>query len=275
MPSILQLQRLATCGPYDPHAYLALCRALVEEGEREYADSMFRRWQQADPGNSAIAYHRCALLQEDTLARAPEGYVVDEFDAFADSFDSVLAELDYTVPEHFARLLSERLARDAPRHVIDLGCGTGLCGVVARPYGATLCGVDLSPRMLDHARGRHLYDELIESDIVSYLERTTRRFDLLLAGDSLVYIGDLQPAFVAARRASVEDALLLVSLELGDDDLGFSVSPSGRFQHGWAYVETVLRDAGFAPEHLETTVLRREYGMPVEGLLVLARSIES
>lgn len=273
MPSILQLQRLATCGPYDPHAYLVLCRALVAQGKLEYADSIFRRWQQADPDNSAIAYHRCMLLQEDTLVRAPEEYVVDEFDAFADSFDSVLAELDYCVPDHFSRLLSERLSPDATRHVIDLGCGTGLCGIVARPYAAKLCGVDLSPRMLDHARDRQLYDELVESDVVAYLSRSARRFDLLLAGDSLVYVGDLQPVLAGASRSLIEGALLLMSLELGDDDDDFSVSPSGRFQHGYTYVDAALRDAGFAPEHLETTVLRREYGMPVQGLLAVARSM--
>jgi predicted TPR repeat methyltransferase len=271
MPSIVQLQWLATCGPYDPRAYLNLCRALVAQGKREYAESIFRRWQHIDPDNPAVAYHRSALLQTDTVARAPEDYVVEEFDEFADSFDYVLTELGYRVPEQFARLLAERFDRDATRSVIDLGCGTGLCGIVARPYAATLCGVDLSPRMLDFARSRRTYDELVESDIVAYLESSARRFDLLLAGDSLVYLGDLVPVFDAASRALLPGARLILSLELGDDDLGFSVSPTGRFQHGEAYVATKLREAGFAPEHLETAVLRHECQMPVQGLLVVAR----
>jgi predicted TPR repeat methyltransferase len=155
--------------------------------------------------------------------------------------------------------------------VIDLGCGTGLCGIIARPYAATLCGVDLSARMLDQARCRRVYDELTESDILAYLQQTTRRFDVLLAGDSLVYVGDLRPVFDGARRALLQDALLILSFELGDDDAGFSVSSTGRFQHGAEYVATALRESGFALEHLETAVVRQESGMPVEGLLVVAQ----
>lgn len=275
MPSIVQLQWIATCGPYDPRAYLNLCRALVAQGKREYAEGIFRRWERADPGNPAIAYHRCALLQQDTIVRAPEDYVIDEFDEFADSFDYVLAELGYRVPEQFGRLLAERLDRDATRTVIDLGCGTGLCGVVARPYASTLCGVDLSPRMLGQARQRRIYDELAESDIVAYLDRTEHQFDVLLAGDSLVYIGDLQPVFEAAHRALLPGALLILSLELGDDDSAFAVTPTGRFQHSSAYVEAALNESRFALERLETAVLRHESGMPVQGLLVVARLPEA
>jgi len=271
MPSIVQLQWIATCGPYDPRAYLNLCRALVAQGKREYAEGIFRRWERADPGNPAIAYHRAALLKENTIARAPQDYVIDEFDEFADSFDYVLAELGYRVPEQFDRLLAERIDRDGTRAVIDLGCGTGLCGVVARPYAATVCGVDLSARMLDQARQRRIYDELVESDIVAYLDQSPRRFDVLLAGDSLVYIGDLRPVFEGARRALLPGALMLLSLELGDDDSGFSVTPAGRFQHSEAYVDATLRASGFAVEQLEAAVLRYECQMPVQGLLVVAR----
>lgn len=273
MPTILRLQRAATCGPYDPHAYLALCAALVAEGKLEYAESIFRRWEHEDPGNAVIAYYHSAMLRKNTVTRAPDAYLIDEFDAFADSFDGVLANLGYRVPERFAQLLAERLDRDATRHVIDLGCGTGLCGVVARPYAKTLCGVDLSPRMLERARDRQVYDELVESDIVTYLNGCGPRFDLLLAGDSLEYVGDLQPVFAAAHVALLAGASLLLSFELGDDDGGFELPASGRFQHGQTYVEATLRDAGFAQDHLETTVLRHEHGMPVLGLLVVARSV--
>jgi len=34
------------------------------------------------------------------------------------------------------------------KHVLDAGCGTGLCGPILRPYAAGLVGVDLSEGML-------------------------------------------------------------------------------------------------------------------------------
>ena len=36
--------------------------------------------------------------------------------------------------------------------VLDIGCGTGLCGPLLRPIAVSLCGVDLSAGMIEKAR---------------------------------------------------------------------------------------------------------------------------
>ena len=42
--------------------------------------------------------------------------------------------------------------------MLDLGCGTGLAGVAFRPHVDWLVGVDLSPKMIEEARRKALYD---------------------------------------------------------------------------------------------------------------------
>jgi predicted TPR repeat methyltransferase len=46
--------------------------------------------------------------------------------------------------------------------------------------------------MLARATSRNVYDRLIESEIHDFLESTDDKFDLILAADMLLYIGDLQ-----------------------------------------------------------------------------------
>ena len=67
------------------------------------------------------------------------------------------------------------------KSVLDLGCGTGLCGVQFRDWARTLTGVDLSPNMLAKARERGLYDELLQGDAVVAMRERPGRFDLVVA----------------------------------------------------------------------------------------------
>ncbi|MFX8227089.1 methyltransferase domain-containing protein, partial [Acinetobacter baumannii] len=69
--------------------------------------------------------------------------------------------------------------------ILDLGCGTGLAGVTFMALAAHLAGVDLSPRMVEKARQRGLYDELGVGDVVEAMRRTPGGWDLLVAADVL------------------------------------------------------------------------------------------
>jgi malonyl-ACP O-methyltransferase BioC len=72
-----------------------------------------------------------------------------------------------------AQHLADRLPTDvAPRHILDLGCGTGLLTrhLVTRFPDATLTVVDLAPAMLESCRARCLRarDRTVASDAESY-----------------------------------------------------------------------------------------------------------
>src|SRR5205823_1798095 len=118
----------------------------------------------------------------------PPSTMVALFDGYAEKFDEHLTgQLRYRCPE----LLHEAVARLNPGaglNVLDLGCGTGLCGPLFRPLAATLTGVDLSPGMIDKARRRGVYDRLDLEDLVTALRRAPGAVDLLLAADVLVYV---------------------------------------------------------------------------------------
>lgn len=143
------------------------------------------------PDDAMQRYLLAALLGE-RLERAPDDYLIAYFDKFAETFESKLVGvLGYRVPEDLHALLT-KTGRDFT-NMLDLGCGTGLASPLLRQIGTRLTGIDLSPRMLEKAAERQLYDRLIESEVGAFLAETNETFDLVIAADLLVYFGDLAP----------------------------------------------------------------------------------
>ncbi|MCA3445460.1 MAG: class I SAM-dependent methyltransferase [Rhodobacter sp.] len=84
---------------------------------------------------------------------------------WAASYDAGFAAgMDYRLPAHVAAAF---LAGGGTGPVLDVGAGTGLVGAALRALGFTgqIDGVDLSPQMLDQAREKQVYRDLIEADI--------------------------------------------------------------------------------------------------------------
>lgn len=103
--------------------------------------------------------------------RASDAYVRSVFDNFANSFDAQLAKLGYAAPALLAQAVAELVgSAQGDSRVADAGCGTGLCAPLLAPYACTLVGVDLSAAMLQKASRHGLYQELIDSDLVAFLD---------------------------------------------------------------------------------------------------------
>ncbi len=237
--------------------------------------ALYQRWQQLAPTDSTPAYLLRALQGDRELSRAPQDYVRDEFERFADSFDAQLRLLEYQVHEVVAREFHQHFPQaDGTRVVADLGCGTGLAGVWLRPYSQALIGVDLSAKMLAKAAERHLYDQLVQAELVEFLVAQPGAFDWVVALDTLNYLGDLQPTLTHAHAALRPGGVLAFTIETAetpDDD--FRVTPSGRYRHGAGYVQELLAAAGFTRQRTTSAILRKEAGAPVEGLVIWAEKL--
>lgn len=198
-------------------------------------------------------------------------HVTHLFDKYADRFDKHLQEnLGYRIPEQLAQAVAAaRQGEMRPIDVFDLGCGTGLCGPLLRPMAATLGGVDLSPGMLEKARARGVYDELIQADLVQALKARPRAFDLLTAADVMIYLGDLAPVMEAAAGALRPGGLFAFSVEAGGGDRYYLQQPIRRYAHSKPYLEHVARIFGFEQRLLEPVTVRYERNEPVPGYLVV------
>lgn len=96
-------------------------------------------------------------------------------------------------PKYVVEEVNVALARAVgrPRTVLDVGCGIGLNGAVAKAKGARVVGIELDPDRA--ARARERLDEVLTVDLeTDALERALagRRFDLILFGDVLEHLRD-------------------------------------------------------------------------------------
>ena len=95
-------------------------------------------------------------------------------------------------------------------------------------------------------------------------------FDLILAADVLVYLGELAPLLRAAAAALVPGGLFAFTLERGEAP-GFQLQASQRYAHHPTAVAAQAAAAGFDLLTLAPVSYRLEAGRPVPGLLVLLR----
>jgi predicted TPR repeat methyltransferase len=263
-----------TLRPYHTEAYKNLGRMLYLAGRISEAAEVYRTWLGRNPGNPVARHMLSACSGEDVPPRASDDYVVLTFDNFAATFDEVLARLDYRAP----MLVSEAVKRaigepGGTLAVLDVGCGSGLCGPLLRPYAKRLTGVDLSLRMLDKASGRDVYDDLIQAELTAYLVANPGQFDLIAAADTLCYFGELGPVTFASARALRPGGWFLFTVEAALNELseGFCIQPHGRYSHTAEYVRSLLITAGFQFVGVEQAVLRSEGGKPAVGLIVSAQ----
>jgi predicted TPR repeat methyltransferase len=256
-------------------AYVSLATLLHYLGNYAEAAEVYREWLIHDPDNPMATHLLAAATGEVTPTRANDGYVRQLFDDFAESFDENLTALKYRAPELITERLRRELAFDGSRETLDAGCGTGWCGPLLRPLARRLVGVDLSGGMIDKARARAVYDELIAQELCEFMRQRPNTFDVIASADTLVYFGSLQEPLAAARACLRKGGILVFTLERLDSaacTAGYRLEPHGRYSHTEAYVRSTMAGAGFLAITSELHVLRRERGQDVLGHLVLARA---
>ena len=214
------------------------------------------------------AEYMIAALTGSDISSPPRSYVEKLFDSYADNFDkSLVRGLGYNVPAKLYAL-HESLCQATTRYtqVIDLGCGTGLAGEQFRDVAETLTGVDLSSKMIGRSEKKGIYNYLFHDDIVDFLKRTAITYDLVLAADVMVYIGELELFFSAVADALSPKGLFLFSVEEHNGE-GYLLRQSGRYAYNRKYIEKMAAKHGFLVESAWSTNLRKEKDKWIQGCL--------
>ncbi len=271
---LVEYQRALMLRPYDRNSYRQLGAAFYSTNRVDDAAEVYRRWLALMPDDAEAKHMLAACTGEGVPARASNEMVKLVFDTFAMSFDAVLARLEYRAPALVAEtVLLVRGEASADATILDAGCGTGLGGPLLRPYAKRLVGVDISERMLEAARARGSYDELVVGDLTSYLEGHAATYDLVTSIDTLVYFGDLAPVVAGVVNALTDSGHFVFSIERAEPaeaPRGFRLNPHGRYSHTEGYVSELLKRSGLSAVTFREVVLRKEAGKPVPGYVVAA-----
>ena len=266
--AIGEFQRALRLDPLLTQARILLGSAWLAAGEAEKALEAFDAIAQEDASTELAV----KIAEAQTMRARPRSdprYVRHLFDEFSADYDArMLGQLAYSAPS-ILKQLAEILGIVGQKKyaILDLGCGTGLAGAAFKDIAARLDGIDLSPAMIKKARARGIYDALDVSDLETALAAEEQHFDLILAADTLVYLGNLRSVLAGAAKRLSAGGTFLFTVEKSET-ADFELGPKRRWRHSESYLRNEASRAGLDIVGLLACHPRSEAGVPVEGLAV-------
>ena len=115
-------------------------------------------------------------------------------------------------------------------------------------------------------------DKLVCGELTDFLQAQIESFDLVVAADVFVYIGDLSAVFAGVRGALRQGGHFTFSVEASEQH-DFVLGTSLRYAHSADYLRRLADDHGFALAVIEPTVVRQQDGMDVPGHIAMLRRI--
>jgi predicted TPR repeat methyltransferase len=248
-----------------PQAWLNRADILKRRGRVADAIAAYRTALERGADRELVDFYLAPLEGRDATGM-PRRYVQELFDDYAARFDDhLLGTLHYRGHE----ILVDTVKRADPqrrfRRALDLGCGTGLCGPLLQAISQHVDGVDLSPRMLEQARRRAVYQELVPADITDHLSVTAVRYDLVLAADVFTYVGAIEPVLAAVTRVLLPDGLLAFSVEAAPEGVAYRLHDGLRFAHSRSHIESLAQRHGYAIRQCVRQAMRNDQNRPVDA----------
>ncbi|MDR7096233.1 tetratricopeptide repeat protein [Hydrogenophaga laconesensis] len=202
----------------------------------------------------------------------PRAYVEALFDEYADDFQAhLIRHLKYQA--HDTLLAPLRVGGQRFPLVLDLGCGTGLCGQLIRPHADAVDGVDLAQAMVEQARASGAYRRVERGDLLGFLRSAEEPADLVIAADVFIYVGALDEVFAAVRQRLHRGGCFAFSVERASAGQDLELRSSLRYAHSLAYVERLAAANGFRVRQTWEAPLREDQQKPVMGLYVLLEPV--
>ncbi|KTD27159.1 tetratricopeptide repeat protein [Legionella maceachernii] len=240
--------------------------------DKEHARHLLQRAIAANPNDASSRHMLNALTGEQTKAATCPDYAMNLFNNYALYYDQHMQnQLHYNLPQHIARLIHQ-LELFHIENAIDLGCGTGLTGVVLREVCRHLIGIDIAAKMLAQAKKKGIYDQVVEADIISFLKKDKHDYDLVVAADVLPYFSDLNNIFAAVAKHLNNKGYFIFSTEISQDE-PWQLQPTARFSHHPNYIQELCTQHDLKLVHQEQVIARKQDQQALPVLLFAAEYV--
>lgn len=248
---------------------------LMAESNLTEAQVRAKKWREENQGNIVISHACTAVLQDEQEEELSPEYAQFVFDSFAPEFEKkLIGFLGYKGTELLDHALSYYSIKDYMyRQVLDLGCGTGLMAI---PIGmhcsseARLIGVDVSGLMLDEARKKIMYTQLIQMDIKTFLQQSNYQYDLITMMDVSSYFVDLAFVLKLCYLNLLKGGIMIFSI-LTNSDGKNGLQMNGQYKHNAEQIEQDLQKIGFKLVNKSEAVLRKELGKNEKTVIFTVR----
>jgi len=237
---------------------------LREAGQLAEAARCYRQALQHGGDAELHRFYLAAVEDAREPPAPPAHYARALFEEYADDFQAhLLAQLKYTAPQTLLTPLTASGRRFA--QVLDLGCGTGLCGALLAPHADAIEGVDLSGAMVRRAQASGHYRRVVQGELIHFLREAGAPADLIVAADVFIYVGALDAVFAAATARLAPGGVFAFSVEQADAGRELQLRPSLRYAHSRALIERLAAAHGLVVEKIEAGAIREDQRKPVMG----------
>jgi len=239
-----------------------------EEGEFDKAIKDYKKALSLNPLLTKITFSLSSLGVGSTPTTMPTQPLIELFDGYANKFDDHLTGLlGYQAPQilmnQFKRHQNYKI-----HQMLDLGCGTGLCGESFVAHAQLITGVDISEKMLEQAKAKKIYSKLICTDIVDFLKNTTEKYDLVVSADVFIYMGELDHIIKDVASTLKINGLFSFTIESSNAQR-FELKSTQRYGHSQSYILELASINGFSVLEIQEVQLRKEKDVFISGAAIL------
>ena len=245
----------------------------IRQGQKPAAILCLQQALLARPTDDASQFMLAALdgSQKNIAPCAP--YVTHLFDNYSIQYEEHMQKtLHYALPSLIEHALRPYLVPPLAKS-IDLGCGTGLCGALLRSVSQHVTGVDLSEKMLAIAKKKGDYDELIASELLSFLQHTKEHYALAIAADVLPYLGELEELFSTIASRLSTKGLFVFTHEISLN-ANWQLQSTARFSHSADYINQLCTKRNLHMLYQEKVVARQQNEQPLYEMLYVVQRTE-
>lgn len=262
-------QQALTLEPHYLPAHLNIAALYLSKQNLSKAIQHYQSAQQLDPENEEIQHILHGLTQDQIPETSPILFAKNLFNQYAPHYDKhLLEQLNYQVPREIHRCLLNTVNFDAhDLRILDLGCGTGLCGEFFYKSAKELIGVDVAQGMLAIAEAKQIYTKLIHGSLETVLPEFND-LDFVLAADVFPYIGALETIFRATYNALRHNGYFAFSIE-NTTAAPYVLQTTLRYAHNKNYIKTLSDACNFIIVCENNIILRHQQKKPMEGYLFI------
>ena len=235
--------------PDFPKAYMLLAQSYMRMSEKEKAVDAIKHALRLLPNSPEILFVAAGI--DGSLVPAahrpttmPLALAQHKFQKRAENFNEEQKARLYR-GHVYADQMVRRFAdiRRTNHSLLDLGCGTGACGLQLYNIASHITGVDFTRDMLDQAMHRKtntdmpVYARTFHEDLLEFMTKIdTQEYDFIVAAHVLNYVGDLEMLFDGLPKALNPEGVAVLQVEPYEGgDFGV-ISGIGRFGHSEKYM---------------------------------------
>lgn len=160
---------------------------------------------------------------------------------------------------------------DVSERILDLGCGTGLSGEAFSYRASWLEGVDMSAGMLAQAEIKKIYHYLAHDEALAFLAKSNNQYDIIIAADVLVYMGDLAGLFQAVHNRLAPGGIFAFSTQILDKG-SYQLGHDHRYSHNADYIKSCAASCSMNALYGEKTFIRHDGYNDIYGQIAIFKN---